>query len=148
MRRYELPLHRGSLLDIGPELAVNVGPSRPELEAANRSGKTLPDPQRVNAVIDTGARRTVITPQAAQRCGLLAVSRTKVFVVGGGEVTGDVFSARIVFPSPLGTWPAIDIVAANLFASRIECLIGRDVLRRWIVTYDGPSGLLAIEEHE
>jgi len=75
------------------------------------------------------------------------VSITRLFVVGGGEVDAPVFGAQITFPgSPLASWPAIEIAAADIHHANIECLLGRDILRRWIVEYDGPSGLLTISE--
>ncbi len=70
-------------------------------------------------------------------------------MVGGGEVKGPVYSAQILFdPSPLASWPAMEIIQADLHHPAIECLIGRDLLRRWILEYDGPSGELAISEYE
>jgi predicted aspartyl protease len=100
-------------------------------------------------LIDTGARRTVITPRAAQRCCLVSVNSTKIFVVGGGEVEGSVYSAQILFSgTPLSSWPAIEIVEADLHHPEIECLIGRDILRHWILEYDGSSGQLIISENE
>ena len=149
MRRYTVDLVRGRLIDVGPELVIAVGPSLPERKAAQKLGKKAIEPQPVRALIDTGARRTVITPLAAKRCGLVSVSPTKIFVVGGGEVQGAVYSAQVVFPgTPLASWPVIEIVGANLHHPEIECLIGRDILRRWIMEYDGPSGQLVISEHD
>src|SRR5205085_114813 len=139
----------GRLIEIGPELSIAVGPSQKEREAAQRAGRLPPEPQPVKALIDTGSRLTIITPKAAKRCGLLPVSPTTVFVVGGGEVNADVYSARIVFTdTSLATWPTIEIVGTNLHHAAIECLIGRDILRRWIMHYDGPSGQLIVEEPE
>lgn len=149
MRRYVVGQVRGRLIDIGPQLTITVGPSIPERKAAEKAGRRLLEPQPVRALIDTGARRTVITPDTAGRCGLVQVSVTKLFVVGGGEVEGPVYSAQLAFPdSPLANWPAIEIVGADLHHPEIECLIGRDILRRWIVEYDGPSGQLVISEHD
>lgn len=126
-----------------------VGPSVPERKAAEKEGRRLIEPQPVRAMIDTGARSTVITPSAAKRCGLVQVSTARIFVVGGGEVEGEVYSGQILFPgTPLASWPAIEIIGANLHHREIECLIGRDILRRWIVEYDGPSGSLVVSEHD
>lgn len=149
MHRYEVGQVRGRLIDIGPQLLITLGPSIPERNAAAKQGKSLKDPQPVRALIDTGARLTIITPETASRCGLVQVSTTKIFVVGGGEVPGPVYSAQMAFPdSPLASWPAIQIVGADLHHREIECLIGRDILRRWIMEYDGPSGQLIISEHD
>src|SRR5438067_3797635 len=97
MRRHEFPQLRGRLIEIGPQLLISVGPSQLEILKAQRVGRVVPQLQIVKALIDTGARRTVITPRAAERCGLVPISLTTVFVVGGGEVPADVYSARIVF---------------------------------------------------
>src|ERR1051325_704841 len=135
MRHYEFPQLRGRLIEFGPELLIGVGPSQAEIELPQQS--SVPQPRSIRAVIDTGARRTVITPAAAKRCGLVPVGETRVFVGGGGEIRGDVFSARIEFTgTPLSTWSAIPIVGAELLHPHIECLIGRDILRRWIMHYD------------
>jgi predicted aspartyl protease len=146
MARVTLRPIRGRLMEVGPEILMRIGPSTAERRRAAQEGRTLPEPQEVTGLIDTGARRTVIVPAVAQRCGLIQVSTTSLFVVGGGEVVAPVYSSRLEFPDGLATWEAMEVAEADLHRPDAECLIGRDILRRWEFLYDGPSGRLEITE--
>jgi hypothetical protein len=40
----------------------------------------------------------------------------------------------------------MSLVACPLPEQDVACLLGRDVLERWNLTYDGRSGLVEVEE--
>ena len=136
----------------GPRLEVEVGPP------IVRTGKglaVLPSPaagsqrfSRMPALIDTGSSRTVLTPEAVQRVGLAVVDRTQLSRAGGiDRVTAHV--ASIQFPRyKIATIEVIQVLCCELPHQPIQCLIGRDILSRWVFTYDGKSGEWFIEEEE
>jgi predicted aspartyl protease len=101
-----------------------------------------------DALIDTGAQRTILAPEAVQRVGLSKIDETALIRVGG-EVKADVYAASLQFPHC--GFAAIEMIAVpccELPHPLFRCLIGRDVLARWIFTYDGPAGAWQISEAE
>jgi predicted aspartyl protease len=100
------------------------------------------------ALIDTGASRTVLTPEAVQRVGLPVVDYTNLSRAGGKDRVG-AHVASIQFPSyKMATIEVIQVLCCELPEQPIQCLIGRDVLSRWFFTYNGTTGEWCIEEEE
>ena len=100
------------------------------------------------ALIDTGAQRTVLAPEAVQRVGLSKINEADVRVVGGIVVKAGVYVASLQFPyCPLSAIEVIEVSCCELPHPLYRCLLGRDVLSRWIFTYDGPVGTWEIREN-
>lgn len=103
---------------------------------------------KMPALLDTGAGRTVLTPLAVTTVGLPQIDTLEVSRAGG-FVTAGVHVAAIQFPRyKLATIEIIEVVACELPAQPIQCLLGRDVLSRWLFTYNGTSGVWSIEEED
>jgi predicted aspartyl protease len=101
---------------------------------------------RMAALIDTGASRTVLTPQAIQRLDLPLVDYTTVSRAGGLDRTA-VHAASFRFPRyKLATIELIQVLCCELPEQPIQCLLGRDILSRWAFAYDGKSGEWIIDE--
>jgi predicted aspartyl protease len=99
------------------------------------------------ALIDLGASRTVVSPAAVERAGLRRIGTTTLARVGGLENNVNVYLAAISFPrSELSTIEFMEIVACDLAYPLVHCLLGRDIVSRWIFTYDGPLGEWEIRE--
>ena len=99
-----------------------------------------------DALIDTGAQRTVIALEAVRRAGLSKINEADLRVVGG-IVKADVYVASLQFPRcGLGAIEVIEVSCCELPHPLYRCLLGRDVLSRWIFTYDGPGGKWQIGE--
>lgn len=103
---------------------------------------------RMPALIDTGASRTVLTPEAVQKVGLPVVDRPMLSRAGGTDtVTAHV--ASIQFPRyKIATIEIIQVLCCELPDQPIQCLIGRDILSRWLFTYNGTTGCWTIEEED
>jgi predicted aspartyl protease len=101
------------------------------------------------ALIDTGAGRTVITPEAAQKLRLPLVNYTTLSRVGGKESQVEVYVASIQFPrEKLATIEVIEVACCELPDNLFQCLLGRDILSRWLFTYDGKAGEWTIDEED
>lgn len=117
----------------GPRLKVKIG--HPLLGPPNKLIFTTTD-----ALIDTGAQRTILVPEAVQKLELSKIDETTLIRVGG-EVKADVYAASLQFPTtPFGAVEMIAVPCCELPHPLFRCLLGRDVLSRWIFTYDGVSG--------
>jgi predicted aspartyl protease len=140
---------RGLILH-GPRLKVTIGP--PLLNPGGRKHTTpvLDDVRytETDALIDTGAQRTVVSPEAVRRAGLSKINEADIRGIGG-IVKAAVYVASLQFPKcRLRTVEVIEVSCCDLpiYPSLYHCLLGRDVLSRWIFTYDGPVGTWQISE--
>ncbi|MFY9559585.1 MAG: retropepsin-like aspartic protease [Terriglobales bacterium] len=99
-----------------------------------------------DALIDTGAQRTVVSPEAVRRAGLAKINEADIRGVGGITRAG-VYVASLQFPKcGLRTIEVIEVSCCELSHILYHCLLGRDVLSRWILNYDGPVGAWEIRE--
>jgi predicted aspartyl protease len=125
-----------------------IGHPRSTREAAEHSNIKLHKELTITALIDTGASRTVINPQLATTCGLRQTGEVRISGAGQVAMRAE-FAGSITFPgSELSGFDPLPLIACPLPEQDISCLIGRDVLERWNLTYDGRSGLVEVEEQE
>lgn len=137
----------------GPRIEIEVG--RPIVRTKN--GVLSPSDRtsgllafsRMPALIDTGAKSTLLTPAAVKRLGLTQVDEISLTRAGGITEQVAVYVASIQFPrQKLASIEAIKVVCCELPEQPIQCLIGRDILSRWTFTYMGSAGSWVIEEED
>lgn len=135
----ELDVSPGEILETkGPFLQVTVTHPRIVQEDLRKKGKSVPS-LNVGALIDTGARSSVISPEIADGLNLIHTGYQKVLSVQD-EQEQPVYYGFIVFP--WGNGMEIPIVCCPL--RNVDCLIGRDVLKHWYLTYNGVDGSITI----
>jgi len=99
-----------------------------------------------DALIDTGAQRTIVSPDVVQRVELSKIDETDVIRVGG-KIRANVYAASLQFPnSRLTAIEVIGVPCCDLSNPLFRVLLGRDVLARWGFHYDGPAGTWHINE--
>jgi len=126
------------LRNMGPFVQVTITHPRIIQENFKQQGKDIPIIS-VNALIDTGASSTVITPRVADQLGLIHTGYQKVTSVQD-EQQRPVYYGFII--APWGKGIEIPIVSCPL--KNFDCLIGRDILLYWHFTYNGPDGSIVI----
>ena len=116
-----------------------------ELDEARIIGLEFPSALEVNALIDTGASVTVINPEVAASQKLRHTGFAFIAAAGSsGRYTEH--AAAIQFPgTDLMGFDPIRVVACPIVRQPVSCLIGRDILRKWLLTYDGHTGRVRIE---
>ena len=143
-----------SLRKFGPRLEIELGPPIVRTSSGIMMPKPLPgSPERrfskMPALVDTGAGKTIITPAAVERVGLQKVDKTRLARAGGVTENAGVYAASIQFPLyRLATIELIEVICCELPEQPIQCLLGRDVLARWIFTYNGPLSEWNVDEEE
>ncbi len=95
----------------------------------------------VQALIDTGASSTVISPKVASALNLKQTGTQKVSSVQD-EQERPVYFGRVNFPWGMGM--DAPLVECPIRGDYFECLIGRDVLQHWHFSYNGPDGSYVI----
>jgi hypothetical protein len=137
-----LPTYTSSVPDLalaGPFLQIAVGPSRELITAFTPLGVRLSLPQRVTALIDTGAFATVLSPEV--------VASLKIQPVGAAPINTPSTTAPLQCDRyHINVYFDDSFVVENVFAveapmggAQYQCLIGRDILRLATLLYNGPK---------
>jgi len=128
----------------GPVLQVSIGPSREMMNALVPLGAVLRSPFPVTALIDTGAYTTVLNPET--------IVRLKLQPVGVAPITTPSTTAAVMCNRyHINVYFSEEVVVENIFAIEApmggvpyHCLIGRDVLRRATLLYEGVHNRYAL----
>jgi len=148
MGRHEIKWNPADPDDPGPCIKVVVMNSSDVLQGLRDLGLHCPEPRAVTALIDTGASATVISKTFANYCKLFQTGEGTVFnTLAGLAVCGE-HAGAIGFPGTnLRSVDFHRIVSADFVGERYHsCLIGRDILRNWKITFDGRGKLVTIED--
>ena len=140
-----LPFTAATLLQQGPHIGIVISATRLEVSEGRAAGLEFPE-LPVKALIDTGASLTIINPQIATTCKLKQTGRAKINAVGGEAGEFGEYAAAIYLPDTgLPAFEAIRVVACPIIRQPFfSCLIGRDILSKWLFIYDGRTGQVEI----
>jgi hypothetical protein len=108
----------------------------------------LPAPIPIMALIDTGAGISVVSKTFARTSRLRLTNEGSQIRTLGATLEGAEYAASVSFPGT-GLRPLVPI---RLFSADFirepyyACLIGRDILQFWKVTFDGPGRKIYITD--
>jgi len=141
----KLSFTSNSLLVEGPHVPILVSATHFEAGEGRAVGLEFPE-LPVRALIDTGASLTIINPEIAATCKLKQTGFQKISAVGGLAGEYPEYAAAISFPgSEIPSLGAARVVACPIIRQPFySCLIGRDILQKWILTYNGRTGEIEI----
>ena len=148
MARVELRWDPFDQTDPGPCINVIVANSRDVIEAGRSIGLEYPEPRPMRALLDTGASLTVISRVFADSCRLFQTSEGSEITAIGQTHRCAEHAGAISFPGTgLRPLDPIRIVSAVFAKERYYAiLIGRDILRNWVITFDGRSKRVTITD--
>ena len=148
MGRAELRWDPSDPKDPGPLIDIVIMNS-PEVIAAGRLlGLEYPEARPLKALIDTGASITVISKTFATFCKLFTTSEgSEVRTLGGSYRCGE-HAASVSFPNTnLRSISSLCVFSGDFIKElHYACLVGRDILRNWRITFDGRGKLVTIED--
>ena len=124
------------------------GPCIDVIEAGHPLGFEYPEPLRMRALLDTGASVTVISKTFANYCKLFQTNEgSEITAVGTTHRCGE-HAGAVSFPGTnLRSFDPIRIVSVDFVKERnYAILIGRDILRNWVITFDGRSKRVTITD--
>jgi predicted aspartyl protease len=115
---------------------------RPHPEAPAGAG-TGPRPEaEIAALIDTGANRSVMSPDVAVLLGLEPVAVAELHRADIALADVPVYAVRILIPATEGAFAPLDVLVGGVRPNTpgAEALIGTDLLARYSFAYLGPLG--------
>lgn len=126
------------LAHTGPFLQVEIRPPLAVIRQLETDSKPIPSIQ-VRALIDTGAAFSVVTPDVAREAGMIHTGYVDITSVQNTQ-RQPVYFGTIWFPWNRAKEAPIAVCPLKTH----RCLIGRDVLQHWYLTYDGANGTIVI----
>lgn len=134
--------------DPGPCINVIVTNSRDVIEEGHAIGLEYPAPRPIRALVDTGASVTVVSKAFANYCKLFQTGRGGEIASIGAKVPCGEHAGAVSFPgTDLRQIDSMRIVSAVFVKERhYACLIGRDIIRNWTITFDGRSKRVTIKD--
>jgi predicted aspartyl protease len=127
---------------------VAVGLARADI--LKERGISLPGSRLVRALVDTGASRTVIEERILEELGLSPVAEADVHTASSGRVpvkfkvyAVEISLAEEVIGTIVKDLPVL--AAEDLGGLGVQMLLGRDILRVVVLTYNGPEREFRLE---
>jgi predicted aspartyl protease len=135
-----------SIGPIGPLVEIGLMVSKPRAEALTANGVRVPDMVIAHGLIDTGATCTCIDPSIVQKLGLSPTGTTQVYTPSSGTLGHNCDLYDVALGIVMGASQAhvvsitMPVLEAELAHQGFEALIGRDVLARGSLFYNGQAG--------
>jgi predicted aspartyl protease len=136
----------------GPIVNAGVSVSEGRRLALLAQGLAVPGMRTVKALVDTGASFTSVEPQVLQALNLTPTGTIEIVTPSTGNETHTTETYDVDFvigganqsDIPL-TIPNLRIAACDLFLRQgIHALIGRDILSRCVLVYNGSLDLFTV----
>jgi predicted aspartyl protease len=129
----------------GPIVNAGVSVSEGRRAALIAQGQPVPGMRTIRALVDTGASFTSIEPQVLQALNLTPTGTIDIVTpsTGSGVHTTETYDIDFIIGGPDASAiplsiPNLRIAASELFLHQgIHALIGRDILGRCILVYNG-----------
>ena len=102
-----------------------------------------PGPFQYRAILDTGASITSVSPKVIQQLQFMVSRDIVPMLTAGKPHLSNVYDVYIDFMKAFGGkvvfFDPVRVMEAPLVGQNIDCLIGRDILSRGILTYAGDT---------
>lgn len=132
----------------GPILGVEVSIPKELADLLTAEKKAIPSLKAGYALIDTGATRSGVDHSIITELGVQPVGVAKT-LTAGGEVEQNLFPAHFRFPGEnididFSSVLGVNLKGQNVNGQPIIALLGRDILSRFVLIYNGPGGFFSI----
>jgi len=136
------------LLGAGPLLQVQVEVPQAPAAYLSGQGQPIPGPQSGWALIDTGATRTCVDKDVLTKLGVKPTGTVKTGTAAG-QVEQLLYPAKLNFPVAgfqieFGSVIAVDLRGQTIAGANVVVLVGRDVLARCLLVYNGSAGMFSL----
>jgi hypothetical protein len=131
----------------GARLDVEISVPASVIEYYTSRGQAPPQKQMARALIDTGASISGLKPSLAQAAGLIQTSSVGISGVVGTQ-TRPVYIAAIHLPEYNINFDTMDVAGVDLPQQDVDVLLGRDILRHLVFTFQGKFGTFTLQDGE
>lgn len=144
-----MPTLTGRLIPYGPIIDLKVMQTPQRVAALKRAGQSYTSPVSVTGLIDTGASGLALDFRVISGLGLQyrGVAHIHTPSTGPGYEDRDEYDASIVLgegtPGPLVV--TLPVVSCDFASQGFLALIGRELLRHCVFTYDGPKDAFTLD---
>jgi hypothetical protein len=127
----------------GLAVSAAVMVSNARRQALTDANQTVPPAQRIIGVLDTGATISAVHPDILAALGLTATGKAEIHTPStqGVPVLADTYDVCIgIFAARAGDLHFISEtvqVTASILSNGVHALIGTDILKQCILTYNG-----------
>lgn len=133
----------------GPIVQIMLGVSIPKADAMKKAGVPVPKFVAGNFLVDTGASCTCVDPQVVAPLGLAPSGSVSIQTpsTAGNSHQCNQYDASIYIPNGASGGHFIDampVLETHLSSQGIDGLIGRDILDRCTLVYNGSLGVLTL----
>lgn len=145
-----MPLFTLQNTPAGPMVDAFIGVSSGRSAALQQAGQPIPAPQRIRALIDTGASGSCVDPMIVNALGIQPTGTVPVNTptTGMTPVVCNQYDVSIIIPPPKGIpfqVPTTAVTEHEFFAAQgFHALIGRDILARCLLIYNGQLNLFTL----
>lgn len=131
----------------GPIVTAYVAVSNPRGQALQAAGQPIPAPVPIQALVDTGASGTCIDPAVLSQLQIPQSGSVMVHTptTGATPAAAAQYDVALIIPGATSNDPplvfeTIPVMASQLHqAQGIHALIGRDILSRCVLLYNGTA---------
>lgn len=131
-------------------LAATVGVSQARRTALVAANESIPNLVPVQALVDTGAGCTCVDPSVLKQLKLTPTGITSVSTPSTGANPAKVnqYDVAIIIQTaqnlPLLVFQNIPVVESELAFQGFQMLLGRDILSRCLLVYDGINRIFSL----
>lgn len=128
-----------------------IGVSAAKNQALVAAGQTIPPPQSVQGLVDTGASGTCVDPLVFAALQLQPTGAVPMLTpsTGATPALADTYDVSVSILTSPGLPPLqianMPVSASELFVAQgFHVLVGRDILKRCVLMYNGTTGLYTL----
>ncbi len=133
----------------GMSVAALIGLDQAACQKLLQQGGSLPRPQHVRALIDSGCDVTAVSAQVLSAIGALPGPSVPTHTAGGMVHSVTYFISLSIPPAggasgPMLTVPRLQVTELAVTLPDFDVLIGLDVIRLYDWNIQGPAGLFSV----
>lgn len=137
-----------ALANVGPVLTVHIQLPEALANHLEQQGASIPSPYSGVCLIDTGATNTAVSQDAINHLGMTPHDTVPIGT-GAGQTNVPVCHVKLEFPQEgialdgaraLG----VDLSGQTAGGQQIVALLGRDVLAKCVLIYNGTGGFFSL----
>lgn len=135
----------------GPLFQMLIGISEPRRQAMLKAGIQIPAMVQGTFLVDTGASGTCVDPRLVAPLSLIPSGNVSIQTpsTNGVPVFCNQYDVSVFIPGAAGTdggffISALPILETGLSSQGIDGLIGRDIINRCTMIYNGSAGMFTL----